>query len=284
MSNTRRITIIQPRTGWSPINFAELWAHRELALMLAWREILLRYKQSVLGIAWAVLQPLSTMLIFTGLFTVMLGEKRMPAPDGVPYAVSTFCALLPWQLFAQSVSRAAVSIVNNQSLVSKVYFPRMIVPLAPVLAALLDFAIAFVVLLVMMVFTGVMPTMAILALPLFVMLALASALAAALFLAALNTVYRDIQHVVPFLIQMTMYATPVLYTADAILRDASPTVRWLYFLNPMAGVTEGFRWALLGTATPDLTALLTSAGTVTAALIVSMYYFKRIERQFADVV
>jgi lipopolysaccharide transport system permease protein len=284
MSHTRRVIIIQPRTGWSPINFGELWAHRELALMLAWREILLRYKQSLLGIAWAVLQPLSTMLIFTGLFTIMLGEKRMPTPDGVPYAVSTFCALLPWQLFAQSVSRASISIVNNQSLVSKVYFPRMIVPLAPVLAALLDFAIAFAVLLLMMLFTGVKPSMAIFTLPLFIALALASALAAALFLAALNTVYRDIQHVVPFLIQMMMYATPVLYTAETILRDSSSTMRWLYFLNPMAGVAEGFRWALLGTATPDLSALATSAMTVGMALIASMYYFKRIERQFADVV
>jgi lipopolysaccharide transport system permease protein len=252
--------------------------------MLAWREILLRYKQSLLGIAWAVVQPLATMLIFAGLFTALLGDKRMPTPDGVPYAVSTFCALLPWQLFAQSVSRAAVSIVNNQSLVSKVYFPRMIVPLAPVLAAMLDFAVAFAVLLVMMVFTGVTPSLAIFTLPMFIALALASALAAALFLAALNAVYRDIQHVVPFLIQILMYATPVLYTAETILHGRSATLRWLYFLNPMAGVAEGFRWALLGTAAPDFSALATSGVTVTIALIAAMYYFKRIERQFADVV
>ena len=201
MSN-EHILVIKPRTGWVPIDLREVWQHRELVMMLAWREILVRYKQSFLGASWAIVQPLATMVVFTVLFSLLLGRNNLPTVNGVPYAVSTYCALLPWQLFAQSVARASVSVVNNQSLISKVYFPRMISPLAPVLAALADFAVAFTVLIGMMFWYGIVPGLGIVFLPAFVMLAIASALGTALLLAAANTVYRDIQHVVPFLVQM----------------------------------------------------------------------------------
>lgn len=198
--------------------------------------------------------------------------------------MSTYCALLPWQLFAQSVARASVSIVNNQSLISKVYFPRLIIPLAPVLAALVDFGIAFLVLIAMMLWYGIVPGSEIIFLPVFALLAVATALGSALLLAAANTVYRDIQYIVPFLVQFLMYVTPVLYSADSVLKKQPEWVKVVYFLNPMTGVVEGFRWALLGAAPPSAAILGCSIGAVLILLIGSMYYFKRIERQFADVV
>lgn len=266
-----------------PIDLAEVWRSRELALTLAWREILIRYKQSFLGAAWAVVQPLATMVVFTTLFGLLLGHNNLPSTGSVPYSVSTYCALLPWQLFAQSVSRASTSIVANQGLISKVYFPRLIIPLAPVLAALVDFGIAFVVLIAMMLWYGIVPGAAVLLLPAFVILAVASALGSALLLAAVNTVYRDVQYVVPFLVQMLMYVTPVLYSADSVLKGRTHWVKVLYFLNPMAGVVEGFRWSLLGTPAPDPVILSFSVVAVFILLIGSMYYFKRFERLFADV-
>ena len=282
--SVEHVLVIKARSGWVPIDLGELWQHRELALMLAWREILIRYKQSLLGAAWAVVQPLATMVVFTVLFSLLLGRRNLPTVDGVPYAVSTYCALLPWQLFAQSVARASVSIVNNQSLISKVYFPRMIIPLAPVLAALVDFGIAFLVLIAMMLWYRILPGIGIVLLPVFVLLAVAAALGFALLLAAANTVYRDIQHVVPFLVQLLMYLTPVLYSAQSVLKNQPEWVKVLYFTNPMTGVVEGFRWALLGAAPPSPIILSCSVAAVFGLLIGSMYYFKRIERQFADVV
>ena len=266
------------------MNLKEVWQHRELALMLAWREILVRYKQSVLGAGWAIVQPLATMVVFTILFSLLLGRSNLPTANGVPYPVSTYCALLPWQLFAQSVNRASMSIVSNQSLISKVYFPRLIIPLAPVIAALVDFGIAFLVLVGMMFWYGIVPGPAVVFLPAFVLLALASALGAALLLASINTIYRDIQHVVPFMIQLLMYLTPVLYAAESVLKNQPDWVRLMYFLNPMTGVVEGFRWALLGAAPPSPAVLGGSVVAVLVLLVGSMYYFKRIERQFADVV
>ena len=282
--HNEHVLVIKASSGWVPVNLMEIWQHRELAMMLAWREILVRYKQSVLGAAWAIVQPLATMVVFTILFSLLLGRSNLPTVDGVPYTVSTYCALLPWQLFAQSVSRASMSIVSNQSLISKVYFPRLIIPLAPVLAALVDFGIAFIVLIGMMFWYGIAPGPAVVLLPAFVLLAVAAALGAALLLAAVNTMYRDVQHVVPFLVQLLMYLTPVLYAAESVLKNQSDWVRLVYFLNPMTGVVEGFRWALLGAAAPRPFVLAGSVVAVFALLIGSMYYFKRIERQFADVV
>ena len=276
--------VIKARSGWVPVDLREVWQHRELALMLAWREILVRYKQSVLGAGWAIVQPLATMVVFTILFSLLLGGKNLPSAEGIPYAISTYCALLPWQLFAQSVTRASMSIVSNQGLISKVYFPRLIIPLAPVLAALVDFGIAFVVLVGMMFWYRIVPGPAVLLLPAFVLLAVAAALGAALLLAAVNTLYRDVQHVVPFLVQLLMYLTPVLYAAESILKTQPDWVKVVYFLNPMTGVVEGFRWALLGAAAPRPLVLTASIVAVFILLVGSMYYFKRIERQFADVV
>ena len=251
--------------------------------MLAWREILVRYKQSVLGAVWAIVQPLATMVVFTILFSLLLGRRNLPTLDGVPYTVSTYCALLPWQLFAQSVTRASMSIVANQGLISKVYFPRLIIPLAPVLAALVDFGIAFVVLIGMMLWYGIVPGLAVVLLPGFVLLALVAAFGAALLLSAVNALYRDVQHIVPFLVQLLMYVTPVLYTAESILKNQPEWIRMVYFMNPMTGVVEGFRWALLGASAPSSGVLLGSIVAVFALLVGSMYFFKRIERQFADV-
>ena len=276
--------VIQPRHGWAPIDFVELWRYRELALALAEREVLVRYKQSLLGAAWAVIQPLVTMLVFTVLFGVLLGQRDLPTAPGVPYPVSTYCALLPWQLFAQSVTRASLSIVGNQNLITKVYFPRLLIPLAPVFAALVDFAIAFVVLVGLMVWYRIVPGPAVLLLPALVLLAVAFALACSLWLSALNAVHRDIQHVVPFLVQLLMYLSPILYSAHAVLSGRPEWVHLLYWLNPMTGVAEGFRWALLDTPTPDLAIMAASFGGVALILVSGLYYFKRIERRFADVV
>lgn len=281
---SEHVLVIKPSKGWVPINFGEVWRSRELAMTLAWREILIRYKQSILGAAWAVVQPLATMLVFTTLFGLLLGRGNLPSTGGVPYSVSTYCALLPWQLFAQSVSRASTSIVSNQGLISKVYFPRLIIPLAPVLAALVDFGIAFLVLVGMMLWYGILPGPAVLLLPVFVILAVASALGSALLLAAINTVYRDVQYVVPFMVQLLMYLTPVLYSAQSVLKSQPDWVKFIYFLNPMTGVVEGFRWSLLGTPAPDPVILGCSILAMFALLIGSMYYFKRFERHFADVV
>ena len=282
--HNEHVLVIKASSGWVPVNLMEIWQHRELAMMLAWREILVRYKQSVLGAAWAIVQPLATMVVFTILFSLLLGRGNLPTTDGVPYTVSTYCALLPWQLFAQSVTRASMSIVSNLGLISKVYFPRLIIPLAPVLAALVDFGIAFLVLIGMMFWYGIVPGPAVVLLPAFVLLAVAAALGAALLLAAVNTIYRDVQHIVPFLVQLFMYVTPVLYAAESVLKNQPDWVRLAYFLNPMTGVVEGFRWALLGAAAPRPLVLAGSVLAVFALLVGSMYYFKRIERQFADVI
>jgi lipopolysaccharide transport system permease protein len=278
------ITVIRPGSGWVPMDLREVWHHRELALMLAWREVLIRYKQSFLGAGWAIVQPLTTMLVFSVLFTMLLGHSNLPTVDGVPYAVSTYCALLPWQLFAQSVSRASLSIVNNQSLISKVYFPRLIIPLAPVLAAMVDFVIAFVVLIGLMLWYRITPGWGIVLLPCYVLLTVAAAVGAGLLLAAVNTVYRDIQHVVPFLVQLLMYVTPVLYSAHSVLKGQPEWLKLIYFANPMTGVVEGFRWALLGAAAPSTPALACSVTAVIVLLVGALYYFKRTERRFADVV
>ena len=282
--HNEHVLVIKASRGWVPVDLKEVWQHRELALMLAWREILVRYKQSVLGAAWAIVQPLATMVVFTVLFSLLLGRDNLPTTDGVPYAISTYCALLPWQLFAQSVTRASMSIVSNQGLISKVYFPRLIIPLAPVLAALVDFGIAFVVLVGMMFWYRIVPGPAVVLLPAFILLAVASALGAALLLAAVNTLYRDVQHIVPFLVQLLMYLTPVIYAAESVLKNQADWVRMVYFLNPMTGVVEGFRWALLGATAPSPFVLTGSVAAVFALLVGSLYYFKRIERQFADVV
>jgi lipopolysaccharide transport system permease protein len=267
---------IEPARGWEPLNLRQLWQYRELIYFLTWRDVKVRYKQAALGVAWAVLQPLFTMVIFS----VIFGNLAKLPSDGIPYPVFSFAALLPWQLFAGSLQRAGTSLVGNADLLTKVYFPRLSIPLSAIGAGLVDFAISFVVLLGLMLYFGILPNAAIITLPFFVLLAILTAFAVGLWLSALNVQYRDVQYIIPFLIQAWMYASPVAYSAGLI---PSGAWRLVYGLNPLAGVIQGFRWALLGAAAPD-EMMWVSVAVVVVLLISGLYYFRRMEQTFADVV
>jgi homopolymeric O-antigen transport system permease protein len=280
---TVRIVIAPPR-GLPLPDLRELWRYRELIALLALRDLKIRYKQSLLGASWAVLQPLLTMIVFTVLFGLLLGRNHMPSAGGTPYAVSTYCALVPWQLFATALATSGNSLVNNQSLITKVYFPRLAAPLAPILAALVDFALAFAVLLVLAAIYGIPPSLRLAALPLFIGLGVLTALAVSLWLSALNAVYRDVRHAIPFLTQLWMFVTPVVYASENLLAGAPRWVHIVYALNPMAGVIEGFRWALLGSVPPSPELLLVSLAAVSALLIGGAAYFQHMEHRFADLV
>ena len=270
------ILIIEPSKGWVPIHLGELWKYHELLFFLVWRDIKVRYKQTVLGVAWAVIQPFFTMVVFS----IFFGALAKVPSDGIPYPIFAYCALLPWQLFAYALNQSSNSLVANQGLITKVYFPRLIAPISSVLAGLMDFAIAFVILIGMMLFFHVTPTVAILTLPLFVLLAVASALSVGLWLSALNVQYRDVAYTIPFLTQFWLFATPIAYSSSLV----PESFRLLYGLNPMAGVVEGFRWALLGTVNPSWPLLGMSVGVVVLLLISGLYYFRRMEKSYADVV
>ncbi len=276
------ITRIRPSRGWRAIDLREVWRYRELLWFLTLRDIKLRYKQTALGVSWAVLQPLFTMAVFT-IFFGKLG--KMPS-DGKPYALFVLAALLPWQLFAYALTQSSNSLVAEQRLITKVYFPRLIVPVASVLSGLVDFVVAFCLMVGMMAagpifgwFT-VKPTAAVLAVPVFTVFAVLTALAVGLWLSALNVQYRDVRYTIPFLTQFWMFLTPVAYAASIV----PPKYRLLYGLNPMAGVVEGFRWALLDTDAPDWGMVGVSAGVVLVLLAGGLFYFRRMERTFADVV
>jgi lipopolysaccharide transport system permease protein len=268
--------VIEPPRGWQALELKELWRYREMLFFFAWRDIKVRYRQTVLGAAWAVLQPILTMVIFSVIFGLL---AKLPS-EGIPYPVFTFTALLPWQLFAFALNSSSNSLISNQQLITKVYFPRLIIPLSSVIAGLVDFLVAFVVLIIMMLIYGIAPTAAIWVLPFFLLLAVASATGVGLWLSALNVQYRDIRHIVPFLTQFWMYATPIAYSSELIPANW----RWLYSLNPMTGVVEGFRWALLGKSALDVPSLLVSAAVVILIFISGLYYFKRVESGFADVI
>lgn len=261
-----------PRTGIY-LELGEIWQYRELILILVWRDIKVRYKQTALGATWAVLQPVLTMVVFSIIFGRLAG---IPS-DGIPYPVFTYVALLPWQLFAHAVNESANSLVNNQQLVTKVYFPRLVIPLAAVLGGLADFFVAFAVLLCLMFFYGITVTLAILTIPLFLFLAVTTAFAVGLWLSALNVEYRDVRYTIPFLTQFWLFATPIAYSSNLIPEQW----RLLYALNPMVGVVEGFRWALLGRegAGP---LVLVSVITALTLLISGIFYFQRMEDSFAD--
>lgn len=267
---------IRASKGYVPINLCDLWNYRELLYFLIWRDVKVRYKQTALGAAWAILQPFLTMVAFS----IFLGRLAGVPSEGVPYPIFTFTALLPWQLFAQAFIHSGNSLVSNQHLITKVYFPRLVIPVAAVLGGLVDFAIAFVVLLGMLFYFGIMPTLAILTVPLFLLLALATALAVGLWLSALNVEYRDVRHLTPFLVQFWLFVTPVAYPSSLIPKEW----QFWYSLNPMVGVVDGFRWALLGKTEWLGTSALVSTFVVVLLLIGGLAYFRRMERTFADVV
>jgi lipopolysaccharide transport system permease protein len=275
-TQTMPVSVLQPSSGWFRLNLGEVWDYRELLYFLMWRDIKVRYKQTALGAVWAVLQPTLTMLVFS----IFFGRLAKVPSDGIPYPIFAFAALLPWQLFAFALTESSNSLVASQNLITKVYFPRLVVPMAATFAALVDFAVAFVVLLILMLFYGIHPTAAIVFLPFFLLLALATALSVGLWLSALNVKYRDVRYTIPFLTQFWLFATPVAYPSSLIPKPW----RALFGLNPMAGVVEGFRWALLGKSNGTGPLLLVSIAAVLVLLITGLRYFRKMEASFADIV
>lgn len=270
------VTVIRPTKGWVSVDFAELWRFRELLYFLLWRDIKVRYKQTALGATWAVLQPLVAMVVFTLIFGRM---ARMPS-DGIPYPLFSFAALVPWTFFSYALTQSSESLVASQQLLKKVYFPRLAVPLASVLSGLVDFALAFLVLLGMMLAYGILPSARILVIPPLLVLCLITSLGVGLWLSALNVRYRDVRYVVPFLTQLWLFATPIVYPSS-LLDEPWKTV---YGLNPMVGVVEGFRWALVGADTAPGPMVVISTIAAVAMLAGGVLYFRRMERTFADVV
>jgi lipopolysaccharide transport system permease protein len=275
-ASSEPVLVIQPSRVWFRLDLAALWQYRELLYFLVWRDVKVRYKQTAIGAAWAILQPLMTMIIFTAIF----GHFAKIPSDGLPYPIFAYTALLPWTYFASALNRSSASVVSEAHLISKIYFPRVILPLAGTVSGIIDFAIAFVLLLGMMIWYRIMPTWGLLALPLFLLLALATALAVGFWCSALHVRYRDVGHTVPFLTQCWMYASPVAYPVSLVPENW----RFLYSLNPMAGVIEGFRWALLGKQGPDFGVMAVSVVVVVVLLVGGLVFFRRMENTFVDVV
>jgi len=266
---------ITPPSRWWVVPFDELWAYRGLLYFFVWRDIKIRYKQTAIGAAWAILQPLLTMLVFTLFF----GRLAHIPSGGLPYPIFYYSALLPWMYFAAALQNSTSTIVENQRLVTKVYFPRLALPLSSILSGLVDFGISFLMFIAMMVYYRIRPTAAILWLPLFLLLAILTAFGVGLWLSALNAIYRDVRYVVPFLVQFWMFASPVAYPSSLVPEKW----RWLYGLNPMAGVIEGFRWSLAGGEAPGRL-IFVSAGVVIVILLGGLAYFQKMETTIADVV
>jgi len=283
-TSSEEILYLRPSRGWTDLNLLELWRYRELVYFLIWRDIKVRYKQTALGAAWAIIQPFFTMIVFT----IFFGRLAKVPSDGVPYPIFSYTALLPWGLFAKALNDAGRSLIANRTMITKIYFPRLAIPFASVLSGLVDFAIAFLVLIAMMLYYSFVPsgdyqfslTPAILTLPLFILLALGTALGVGLWLSALNVIYRDINYILPFLTQFWLFVTPIAYPSSIVPEK----LRLLYALNPMTGVVEGFRWALLGTETAPGPMVVVSSLISLIVLVSGLYYFRRMERTFADMV
>ncbi len=270
------IIVIQPSKGWIPLKLREVWAYRELLYFLVWRDIKVRYKQTALGAAWAIIQPFFSMVVFSLFFGKL---AKMPS-DGIPYPIFAYTALVPWTFFANGLSQSANSLVDSANLIRKVYFPRLTIPIANVLSGLVDFALAFVVLVGLMLWYGILPTGRIVWLPLFLLLALVTALAVGLWLSVLNVEYRDVRYTIPFLTQFWLFATPIVYPSSLLPEPW----RTLYGINPMVGVVEGFRWALLDAKTAPGPMIAVSAVAALVLLVGGAFYFRRMEKTFADVV
>jgi lipopolysaccharide transport system permease protein len=270
-------THITATSGWIGLRLDELWQYRELIYFFIWRDIKVRYKQTILGAAWAILQPLITMVIFTLFFGKL---AKMPS-DGIPYPIFSYAALVPWTFFSNGVSKASSSLVGGGGMLKKIYFPRMVLPIASVTGGFVDFVLAFSVMILLMIVFGVTPTLNIIWLPFLLVLAWATALGVSLWFTSLNVLFRDVRYVVPFIIQAWLFATPVVYPASLI---ENPMWRAVFALNPMVGVVEGFRWALLGTDTAPGPLILISAIVALVLLVSGAFYFRRMERTFADVV
>lgn len=276
MSATVHILRIKPANGWVSLKLGELWEYRELLYFLIWRDIKVRYKQTALGAAWAIIQPFFTMVVFSLFF----GRLAKVPSDGIPYPIFSFAALVPWTFFANGLTQSSNSLVGSANLITKVYFPRLTIPIASVLSGIVDFALAFAMLLVMMLCYGLRPTLNIVWLPLFLLLALVTSLGVGLWLSALNVEYRDVRYVVPFVTQFWLFVTPIAYPSSLLVEPW----RTLYGVNPMVGVVEGFRWALLGTRTAPGPTITVSSAAALFILITGAFYFRRMERTFADIV
>jgi lipopolysaccharide transport system permease protein len=267
---------IEPSKGWVSLKLKEVWDYRELLYFLIWRDIKVRYKQTVLGAAWAIIQPFFTMIVFSLFFGKL---AKMPS-DGIPYPIFSFAALVPWTFFANGLSKGSNSLVGSSNLIKKVYFPRLSIPIANTLSGIVDFVLAFGMLIGMMFYFGISPTINVLWLPFFLLLALITSLGVSLWLSAMNVQFRDVQHIVPFISQVWLYATPIVYPSSLL----SEPWRTIYGINPMVGVVEGFRWALLGTQTAPGPIIIVSSVVATTLLISGAFYFRRLEKTFADVV
>lgn len=269
-------TLIRPASGWVPLELGELWEHRELLYFFIWRNIKVRYKQTVLGGAWAIIQPFLTMVVFSIFFGRLAG---IPS-EGVPYPIFAYTALVPWTFFANALSQASNSLLEHERMITKIYFPRLLLPTSAVLSGLIDFAISFSILIGMMFWYRLTPTIGLLLVPLFILAAALTALGVGLWLSALNVQYRDVRYVIPFLIQFWLFSTPIAYPSSLVPEQW----QFLYGLNPMAGVVEGFRWALLGTSSISPELVFSSLLTMSLVLVGGLYYFRKMEETFADVV
>ena len=276
VNRPRRKLIIEKQDRLFDVDWSALWEYRELGYILVWRDITVRYKQTAIGVAWVILQPLITMMIFTAIFGIM---AKMPS-DGIWYPVFSLTALLPWTYFSQAVTRAGESVVVNAKIVSKIYFPRLWLPLAMVVSPLVDFALSMVLLFGLLFYAGIPLTWKVVTLPVFILLAMLTALGLSLFTSAMNAKYRDVGHAIPFVIQIWMYLSPIVYPVSLV----PERWRWIYGLNPMAGVIEGFRWALLGRTAPDPIVMVESLVVLVLVIIAGLVYFRQMERQFADII
>lgn len=267
---------ITPSRGWVSLKLHELWEYRELLYFLTWRDIKVRYKQTVLGAAWAIIQPFFTMVVFSLFF----GRLAQIPSDGIPYPIFSYAALVPWTFFANGMAQSSNSLVTSSNLIKKIYFPRLVIPISGVISGVVDFVLAFLVLLGMMLVYGIVPTANVIFLPIFLALAFVTALGVGLWLSAMNVQFRDVRYTIPFLTQFWMFATPIAYPSSLL----DEPWRTIYGINPMVGVIEGFRWALLDTDTAPGPIILVSSMTALLLLVSGAFYFRRMEKTFADVV